>query len=94
MDDYCDIMWTALVNISKPLSWGSPINIRESYHVTVSLPGLQSARVMDNLCHSRSNAVLRSWHTPCYGCGIRLATVVAYALLRLWHTLSAWCENN
>ncbi|MBO5181623.1 MAG: hypothetical protein J6B92_07025 [Paraprevotella sp.] len=47
-------------------------------------------RVTENLCHSRSNALLRSWQPLCYNCGIRYATVVAYALLRLWHTLSTW----
>ncbi|MBP3473083.1 MAG: hypothetical protein J6K41_12810 [Paraprevotella sp.] len=32
--------------------------------------------------------------TLCYDRGNRYATVVAYALLRLWQTLSAWWENN
>ncbi|MBO5180490.1 MAG: hypothetical protein J6B92_01200 [Paraprevotella sp.] len=53
----------------------------ESSPVTmVSLSGLRLARVMDNLCHSRSNALLRSWQPLCYSCGIRLATTVAYAI--------------
>ncbi|MBO5180941.1 MAG: hypothetical protein J6B92_03520 [Paraprevotella sp.] len=43
-------------------------------------PGLQLTRAMDYLCHSRSNALLRSWHTLCYSCGIRLATTVAYVI--------------
>ncbi|MBO5181190.1 MAG: hypothetical protein J6B92_04795 [Paraprevotella sp.] len=49
---------------------------------------------MDNLCYSRSNALLRSWQSLCYGRGNRYATVVAYALLQLWHMLLAWRENN
>gem|GEM_PF-6880831 len=36
--------------------------------------------VMDDLCHSRSNTMLRSWQPLCYSCGIRLATTVAEAI--------------
>ncbi|MBP3470818.1 MAG: hypothetical protein J6K41_01100 [Paraprevotella sp.] len=43
-------------------------------------------RHLEQLCHSRSTALLRLWQPLCYSCGIRFATVVAYALLRSWHT--------